>query len=50
MLQETIEREWPARDWQDYVVPQNWQAFTAEDHAVWDSCGCHIPESPTSRA
>jgi phenylalanine-4-hydroxylase len=36
MLQETIEREWPAREWQDYVVPQNWQAFTAEDHAVWD--------------
>ena len=23
-------------DWQDYVVPQGWQSFTAEDHAVWD--------------
>ena len=23
-------------DWQDYVVPQCWEAFTAEDHAVWD--------------
>jgi len=22
--------------WEDYVVPQNWQAFSAEDHAVWD--------------
>jgi phenylalanine-4-hydroxylase len=22
--------------WQDHVVPQNWQAFTDEDHAVWD--------------
>ncbi|WP_051531124.1 phenylalanine 4-monooxygenase [Sphingomonas sp. URHD0057] len=23
-------------DWESYVVPQNWEAFTAEDHAVWD--------------
>ena len=23
-------------DWQDYVVPQRWEHFTAEDHAVWD--------------
>ena len=22
--------------WRDYVVPQNWDAFTEEDHAVWD--------------
>ena len=22
--------------WQDYVVPQDWVAFTDEDHAVWD--------------
>ena len=22
--------------WQDYVVPQNWHAFTADDHEVWD--------------
>ena len=22
--------------WRDYVVPQNWDAFTDEDHAVWD--------------
>lgn len=23
-------------DWSDYVVPQCWEAFTAEDHSVWD--------------
>jgi phenylalanine-4-hydroxylase len=36
MLQEAITREQPARDWQDYVVPQSWDAFTSEDHTVWD--------------
>jgi phenylalanine-4-hydroxylase len=36
MLQETIARDAPSRRWQDYVVPQCWQAFSAEDHAVWD--------------
>ena len=36
MLQETITRDQPLRRWQDYVVPQRWEAFTAEDHAVWD--------------
>jgi phenylalanine-4-hydroxylase len=25
-----------AKDWGDYVVPQCWEAFTPEDHAVWD--------------
>jgi phenylalanine-4-hydroxylase len=25
-----------ARGWQAYVVPQRWEHFTAEDHAVWD--------------
>jgi phenylalanine-4-hydroxylase len=24
------------RLWSDYVVPQCWDSFTAEDHAVWD--------------
>src|SRR5687767_14165476 len=24
------------RSWRDYVVPQCWEAFTAEGHAVWD--------------
>src|SRR5207237_2101834 len=36
MLQETITRDRPARSWQDYVVPQRWEAFTEDDHAVWD--------------
>ncbi|MEO6255410.1 MAG: phenylalanine 4-monooxygenase [Sphingomicrobium sp.] len=22
--------------WRDYVVPQRWDAFTSDDHAVWD--------------
>lgn len=26
----------PSRDWESYVVPQGWQNFTEEDHAVWD--------------
>jgi phenylalanine-4-hydroxylase len=36
MLQETITRDQPLRRWQNYVVPQCWESFTAEDHAVWD--------------
>jgi phenylalanine-4-hydroxylase len=36
MLQETIGKDRPARRWQDYVVPQCWEAFTEDDHAVWD--------------
>ena len=37
MLQETITRDnRPLRQWQDYVVPQCWEDFTADDHAVWD--------------
>jgi phenylalanine-4-hydroxylase len=36
MLQETITRDRPSQRWQDYVVPQCWESFTAEDHAVWD--------------
>ena len=36
MLQETITRDRPLQRWQDYVVPQCWEAFTDEDHAVWD--------------
>jgi phenylalanine-4-hydroxylase len=36
MLQETITRDQPAGSWQDYVVPQCWESFTSEDHAVWD--------------
>src|SRR6476646_4547828 len=36
MLQESITKDRPARRWQDYVVPQCWEAFTEDDHAVWD--------------
>jgi phenylalanine-4-hydroxylase len=36
MLQETFTRDEPVSRWQDYVVPQSWESFTTEDHAVWD--------------
>ena len=36
MLQEPITKDGPARRWEDFVVPQCWEDFTAEDHAVWD--------------
>jgi phenylalanine-4-hydroxylase len=36
MLQETITEDRPSQRWEDYVVPQCWESFTAEDHAVWD--------------
>jgi phenylalanine-4-hydroxylase len=32
---DTLERRPEAR-WDDFVVPQHWERFTAEDHAVWD--------------
>src|SRR3954454_1198728 len=31
----TATKERPS-GWQDYVVPQEWESFTADDHAVWD--------------
>jgi phenylalanine-4-hydroxylase len=36
MFQEPITKDQPVRNWRDYVVPQCWESFTAEDHAVWD--------------
>ena len=36
MLQDSITKDQPLRRWEDYVVPQCWESFTAEDHAVWD--------------
>lgn len=36
MFQEAIAKDRPARRWQDYVVPQCWESFTKDDHAVWD--------------
>jgi len=34
-LTETTERQ-PAA-WRDYLVPQDWHHFTAEEHGVWDT-------------
>lgn len=36
MFQQAIAKDRPARRWADYVVPQRWDTFTSEDHAVWD--------------
>ena len=36
MLQETVTKDRPAKRWEDYVVPQCWDSFTDDDHAVWD--------------
>jgi phenylalanine-4-hydroxylase len=36
MRQEVITKDRPARRWADYVVPQCWESFTPDDHAVWD--------------
>jgi phenylalanine-4-hydroxylase len=36
MLQVKTAREEAAGGWQDYVVPQGWDSFSDEDHAVWD--------------
>jgi phenylalanine-4-hydroxylase len=36
MLQATIRTDQPTGRWQDYVVSQCWESFTAEDHQVWD--------------
>jgi phenylalanine-4-hydroxylase len=36
MRQETITKDGTALRWQDYVVPQCWDEFTPENHAVWD--------------
>jgi phenylalanine-4-hydroxylase len=36
MRQETMLKDRPPANWQDYVVPQNWESFSADDHAVWD--------------
>jgi len=36
MLQEIIKKTATSRRWEDFVVSQRWESFTAEDHAVWD--------------
>ena len=36
MLHRATSTKESPRGWPDYVVPQVWDAFTGEDHAVWD--------------
>ena len=36
MFQETLIEDRRTRGWRDYLVPQRWEAFSEEDHAVWD--------------
>ena len=36
MLPNAAIKDRPAGRWQDFVVPQGWDGFTSEDHAVWD--------------
>ncbi|HYX46378.1 MAG TPA: phenylalanine 4-monooxygenase, partial [Sphingomicrobium sp.] len=36
MLQEKIRKGHSASEWESYVVPQNWESFTDDDHSVWD--------------
>ena len=36
MLHRAIATKPQPRGWQDYVVPQEWDSFTDDDHAVWD--------------
>lgn len=36
MLHRAIATSAEPQSWQDYVVAQNWDAFTADDHQVWD--------------
>ncbi|HEX6741101.1 MAG TPA: phenylalanine 4-monooxygenase [Sphingomicrobium sp.] len=36
MLHRAIATKQRPRGWQDYVVPQQWESFTDDNHAVWD--------------
>lgn len=36
MLHRAIATTAEPHSWQDYVVPQQWDAFSADDHDVWD--------------
>ena len=36
MLHRAIATRKRPQGWRDYVVPQRWEAFTDDDHAVWD--------------
>jgi phenylalanine-4-hydroxylase len=36
MRADVITADQPASHWRDFVVPQRWESFTPDDHAVWD--------------
>ncbi|HEY6663025.1 MAG TPA: phenylalanine 4-monooxygenase [Sphingomicrobium sp.] len=36
MLHRATATKQQPRGWRDYVVPQEWESFTDDDHAVWD--------------
>ena len=36
MLHDSLLQDRSAGDWRECVVPQRWDSFSAEDHAVWD--------------
>jgi len=36
MLHQATATKQQPRGWPDYVVPQEWESFTDDDHAVWD--------------
>jgi phenylalanine-4-hydroxylase len=36
MLHRATATKQQPRGWPDYVVPQEWESFTGDDHAVWD--------------
>ena len=36
MLHRATATKLKPRGWQDYVVPQDWESFSDDDHAVWD--------------
>ena len=36
MLHRALATTEQPRGWRDYVVPQRWDSFTEDDHAVWD--------------
>ena len=36
MLHRAVATKAHPQGWRDYVVPQEWESFTPDDHAVWD--------------
>lgn len=44
MLQDKIGTTGAASRWHDYLVPQCWESFSAEDHSVWDLLFARLTE------